>query len=215
MYVLFCGRDVLVIDPNESPEAVDILKSNRIERVTILLTHEHIDHISGVNMLRNEFDCHVICSTKCGKAITSSTQNLAKFYRSFFYDEGGEFSFSKFATVDLHYSCDADEIFAGSRLLDFNGHSVLLKETPGHSQGSICIVIDCRILFSGDSLLPDSRVVTRLPGGSKDYYLHETVPFLASLPGETWVFPGHGASGRLDVMISGQKGIDSEEQSCC
>jgi glyoxylase-like metal-dependent hydrolase (beta-lactamase superfamily II) len=211
MYVLLSRGGAIVVDPNESSEAVDALKKNRIERIIVLLTHEHIDHISGVNMLRKEFDCHVICSAKCGKAIKSSAQNLAKFYRSFFCDTSKRFTKDESVPVDLDYICEADETFEGCRHLDFYGHSVLLRETPGHSQGSICIVIDDCILFSGDSLLPDMQVVTRLPGGSKEYYQQETVPFLESLPTKTWVFPGHGVSGKLDEMIQAQKEIDSEE----
>ena len=67
-------------------------------------------------------------------------------------------------------------------------------EMPGHSTGSIGIIIDNKLFFSGDSLLKNVHVTTSLPGGSKKDYRSITVPLIKALPNETLVYPGHGES---------------------
>lgn len=48
MYILAENGEALVIDPHISAEADAYLKSNRVTKVTILLTHEHFDHTCGI-----------------------------------------------------------------------------------------------------------------------------------------------------------------------
>ena len=52
MYAILKNKVALVLDPHQSDDLVVLFKKERIERVNILLTHEHYDHISGVNWLR-------------------------------------------------------------------------------------------------------------------------------------------------------------------
>lgn len=65
------------------------------------------------------------------------------------------------------YSCEADEIFNGKKEWNFESHKIVMQETPGHSKGSICILVDEKILFSGDTLVTGHETILRLPGGSK------------------------------------------------
>ena len=48
MYVLLAEDEELIIDPHKNEELTDLLKEKGIKRVTILLTHEHPDHIGGL-----------------------------------------------------------------------------------------------------------------------------------------------------------------------
>ena len=52
MFVIVSGNAALVIDPNEDEEALRMLTDSNILDVTVILTHEHFDHISGVNKIR-------------------------------------------------------------------------------------------------------------------------------------------------------------------
>jgi glyoxylase-like metal-dependent hydrolase (beta-lactamase superfamily II) len=62
--------------------------------------------------------------------------------------------------------------------------------TPGHTQGSVCLLID-GVLFSGDTLLPNGAGRSDLPGGDKQALMC-SLEKLSTLPGETMVYPGHG-----------------------
>lgn len=50
MYLVTCGNNILVIDPVECDEALQQCKEASF--ITVLLTHEHYDHICGLNRLR-------------------------------------------------------------------------------------------------------------------------------------------------------------------
>ena len=90
------------------------------------------------------------------------------------------------------YVCKADQTFEDSMDLNWEGHRVHFVATPGHSQGSCCIIFDEQIMFSGDTLVTGNEIVTRLPGGSQKEYQHITVPFLDTLSDELLIYPGHG-----------------------
>ena len=49
MYVLIAEGQALVIDPIDSDEAFEYMRP--FHEITVLLTHEHFDHICGLNKL--------------------------------------------------------------------------------------------------------------------------------------------------------------------
>lgn len=69
MYVLTHSGSALIVDPWVSNEAEELLRSAQISQCTVLLTHEHYDHISGVNWLRAQYPCRVVCSETCARGI--------------------------------------------------------------------------------------------------------------------------------------------------
>ncbi len=48
MYMIIKDNEALVIDPHENQDLLMLLISNEVSKVTIILTHEHPDHISGI-----------------------------------------------------------------------------------------------------------------------------------------------------------------------
>lgn len=71
MYLLPVGDFCLVVDPFVSDEAAKLLETNGIKECLVLLTHEHLDHISGVNWLQGLYPCKVLCSEVCGERMDS------------------------------------------------------------------------------------------------------------------------------------------------
>lgn len=63
--------------------------------------------------------------------------------------------------------------------------------TPGHSQGSICLLMQDRIL-TGDTLFSGSIGRSDLPGGSSEELMHSIKTKILTLPETILVFPGHG-----------------------
>ena len=68
---------------------------------------------------------------------------------------------------DPEYTCLADQTFEDEMNLEWQGHFFRLFEIPGHSQGSIGILLDGKEFFSGDSLMENSEIELRMPGGSR------------------------------------------------
>lgn len=198
MYIILENKKALVIDPCVSEEALTLLKENDIEEILILLTHEHYDHISGVNWLRENFSSvEVLCSDKCAVALPKPSKNLSVYWEILFMGKDEE-TRGYVRNMNIQpYSCEADREFEGEYEMSWEGHSLFLKETPGHSEGSICILFDGKALFAGDSLVTGHPTITRLPGGSKKEYEEITLPYLQSLDLELLVYPGHGKSQPL------------------
>ena len=67
--------------------------------------------------------------------------------------------------------------------------------TPGHTPGSICFVLEgTPVMFSGDTLFPGGPGNTSFPGGDFPTIIRSIEDRLFTLPADTIVLPGHGAS---------------------
>lgn len=160
MYVIEENNHLILIDPC----IIDIsLKNKTIDY--IFLTHEHYDHISGVNYWKEKCEAKVICSKSCAENIKSSRKNLSIFFKTFC--ELQIWVKLKVPVENVEYVCQADKFFDNSLTIEWQGNKIYLFGCPGHSLGSSCVLVNDKILFSGDSLFKDYPTVTGLPGGSK------------------------------------------------
>ena len=192
MYIVLEGTEALVIDPSVNETAALLMKKQMVERAIILLTHEHFDHITGVDYFRKIFGAKVLCSRECAAGIQDTRKNLSERYEIFYLMNPSHDREKYEKMCAAPFVCTADEAFENYKLLQWCGHSVELIATPGHSPGSSCILIDKKHLFSGDSLVNGFKVITRYPGGSRRQYEEYAIPFFRRLDVDTIVYPGHG-----------------------
>lgn len=192
MYVLTRGSAALVIDPSVREDAEQFFRDARITDCTVLLTHEHFDHISGVNRLRELFNCQVICSQVCAERISDPRKNSAAHFDALFLDRNGQEQEEIKKEADPQYFCQADVTYTGHMEMQWDGLTITLTETPGHSPGSQIIEINHTWYFTGDSFIPGQAVITRLPGGSKRQFDSVTRPYLEGIAPGSVIFPGHG-----------------------
>lgn len=195
MYLIMGNQDAVMIDPIICEEAKTLLLENDVRKLTILLTHEHYDHISGVNFWRENFECHVIGNRYTKEAVKDPEKNFAAYWMYLWEDKGSTAQEAAGQSFDETYSCECEVGFSEEYDFMWNGILFWLMETPGHSRGSICITMDDAYVFTGDSLVDGNKVITRFPGGSRKRYNQITKPFLESLPDDTVIFPGHGQEG--------------------
>lgn len=192
MYVIEVRNSVLVIDPVETKEVLDFWRDreNNVTNITVILTHEHFDHISGLNYLKNTWGCTVISSSLCSKNITDSKKNLSEYLK--LMKEMKEDIGKAKISIRPFICKSADVIFEHEMKRIWMGHEVELIQTPGHTQGSICVIFDKKIMFTGDTLLKKT-IITKLPGGSKKIYINNTrTRLLSFLRQVKIVCPGHG-----------------------
>lgn len=195
MYMMIIGKNCLAVDPCISEEAGNLLRAHQIEDCLVLLTHEHCDHISGVNWLRRQAKCQVVCSKICAERIQDPKKNSSAYFHALFFDRDEAARKEIFEKADPAYSCCADAAYAGSLEFEWNGLKIELREAPGHSPGSQIIRINGKYYFTGDYLIPGEPVITRLPGGSRRQYEAVTKPFLQKISPDSVIFPGHGKPG--------------------
>lgn len=190
MYLLCENGRGILIDPYGGEEyTAQIMETVKIMDY-IILTHEHFDHISGTDIMRRRYQARVLCSDACAGRIRDPKANASRYFSMYASIQEGEAVLEKMLEVS-DYTTYADESFSGTKELLWEGHRLELKQTPGHSPGSICILVDDTALFTGDSLLEDDKLMTRFPGGSTKVWIRETLPVLCGYPQKAVVYPGH------------------------
>lgn len=175
------SQKALIIDPgteNDSRIIEYLNKANLIPEY-ILLTHEHFDHILGVNHLREVYsDIKLVSSEKTSVRLPEVKKNLSVFHNQ---------TYLVVAEADIlveegcHFFC---------------GLPVNVYHTPGHTDSSLTFIIG-RSLFSGDFLLPFVRPVTNLPTGSRKAYQESLSKIKGRFSGYT-IYPGHGTCYKLE-----------------
>jgi glyoxylase-like metal-dependent hydrolase (beta-lactamase superfamily II) len=96
-----------------------------------------------------------------------------------------------FAPFDIPPSFPAVEVAEGG-LIRFGEVRLRVLHTPGHTEGSVCLLAeDGDLLFSGDTLFAGGWGRVDLPGGDPDAMV-ESVARLSGLEDPVAVFPGHG-----------------------
>lgn len=200
MYLLTEGASALVIDPHISSTAMAVMRESCVQMVTVLLTHEHFDHISGVNWLRENFAAEVISTEAAGSALSDPKLNMAKYWEVLLMDKPADKREAGRSVADGNYSCYADRTFSENLQFMWEGHEIHMMSAPGHSPGGALILFDKNTLFSGDNLVNGAGVICRLPGGSRKEYCEKTRPVIDNLPDDTWVFPGHGDPAELSGL---------------
>ena len=185
-YVVREGKHCFLIDPVWSDELQ--LEADHCTVDFVILTHEHIDHIRGVNEVRKQCPgIQVWCGQKARNGLEDPTINMSKYLAllNIFVPFG-----KGMADIGC-YGCSADKLLGDGEIILWEGHRLYIRETPGHSAGSISILIDGRLLFSGDVIFKDYPTATRLPGGSTKAWNEITKPWIEGLPQDTMVYPGH------------------------
>jgi len=159
----------IVIDPGDNARGIlAYLEQQELTLEAILLTHGHFDHDGGVKGLMMENDCDVYLHQN-EMSLPARIPTGARFHTRT-YDEGD--------------------------VLNVAGLSVQVLLTPGHTPGSVSLVVEDAI-FSGDTLFAGSCGRTDFPGGN-GYTILQSLGRLAQLPGDYRVFPGHGEETTLE-----------------
>lgn len=185
MYVIVEENHAIVIDPFDDTSPAAGLTIDYI-----LLTHEHYDHISGVNTWKERTGASVLCSKACAENIQNPKKNLANHFKEF-CELQTWLKLEKIPASNPKYSCSADQTFEDEMSLDWQGHTFRLFEIPGHSQGGIGILLDEKEFFSGDSLMENSEIELRMPGGSRKKWKEIGSKRIEKLPTGVRVWPGH------------------------
>lgn len=194
MYIIIDDKHCIIVDPCEIETACNMLILNNIVIDYAVLTHEHCDHITGVDWARDN-GAKVICSFECARKIKDPRLNAARYYN----DSSQVQKKLKGTDVPIseNFTCYADICFEHEMLCEWQNHKILLRETPGHSSGSICVLLDNDILFAGDSLLENEPTNTRFPSGSQRMFEEVTLPWIRALDTNVTVYPGHFGEFKL------------------
>lgn len=142
----------------------------------IFLTHAHYDHILAIQEVLNIFPkCKIYCSEYSKIALSDAKLNL-----SFYHEE------------PINFTSDKIELLKdGDRVEIFNGIEILTIETPGHNKGSLSFIVK-QYIFTGDSLIPGHKVVTKLKSGNVEDNIKSLSKLNNLMKSDTLICSGHG-----------------------
>lgn len=195
MYAMLRDGKALIVDPHPSEELMQFLRGAGVKACTILLTHEHPDHTWGIHALQCQFETELICQRLCAEAIATWENNRPAIVTAMLSIQDFRNGTNNAELFQSRYETHlyvADTVFDGEYTMLWGKERFAFTHTPGHSRGSCCIQWNEKAIFTGDSLMWDEPVITRLPGGSTKAFKAVTRPFLESLDKEIFVLPGHG-----------------------
>ena len=175
-------REAMVIDPGDDLDQIyERLDHHRLTLTRTLHTHGHLDHIGAAGRLKAERGVEIHIHRGDLPLWTAFPQQAAMF----------GMKPVTLPTPDM-WLREGEQVSAGSIVLK-------VIETPGHTPGSVCLLLDQQpngatepILFSGDTLFRKGIGRTDLWGGDYRLILDSIRERLFSLPPDTIVHPGHG-----------------------
>jgi hydroxyacylglutathione hydrolase len=180
-YVVWDHSDkALIIDPGADADLIlQFLRQKKLTIAAYLLTHGHVDHVSGVA------DLHSVSPAPIG-----------------IHGDDLKWAFSRENQMPPFYGVPRQPSEIGRTLEDGQewtdaGLTYKVISTPGHTPGGVCFHFESEnCLFTGDTLFAGSVGRTDLPGGNSRV-LASSLKKLANLPASTLVYPGHGPSSDI------------------
>lgn len=182
-YVVGCERtrQAVFIDPgDEVDQLLDFIRAEGLTVTHILLTHAHVDHVSGV--------------AEAKRALAAPI----------YLHEDDLFLYQNAVRTGMLFGLTVEEpppvdvFYEGEGPITFGDYEVRVRHTPGHCPGGVCLVIQERgdagppHLFVGDTLFAGSIGRTDLPGGDYDTLLSSITGVLLGYPDDCVVYSGHG-----------------------
>lgn len=182
-YVVGCERtrQAVYIDPgDEVDQLLAFIADAQLQCTHILLTHAHVDHVSGVAEAKRRLKAPIYLHK----------EDL------FLYQDAVRHGMMFGLTVEE--PPPVDHYYDGEGPITFGDYDVRVVHTPGHCPGGVCLAISKKDdasaphLFVGDTLFAGSIGRTDLPGGNYKILLESITKGLFQFPDDSVVYSGHG-----------------------
>ncbi len=169
-------HEAIVVDPGDDLADIHaILDKHELKVKAIVITHAHIDHVAGAAKLRAETGAPVYMNEQDNMLLDMLDLQAS------------------WLGVETPERTPIDTPAKDGTLLHLGTAQFEVRETPGHTPGSICLwVPQENKLIAGDTLFRDSIGRTDLPGGDGRKIISSIRSKLLDLPENAVVIPGHG-----------------------
>ena len=135
MYVVTQGRDAIVLDPWPDEATMQRLQGYH---ALIVLTHEHIDHISGLGRMQRALSARTLWQENCTPWLRNPGNTTPVLLAALSVSRGAE---ARDFLRGLHLKTETyapDMTFGDHIALDWGALHLEGYATPGHSRGSAC-----------------------------------------------------------------------------
>ena len=178
-------KECVIVDagnytPNEDAALTAYIEQNGLKPVMAVNTHGHVDHILGVQYVKDKYGVPFAISSK-DSYLLDNAHDYAPMY-------GLSIDEAPVADIDLSQQ---KEIKFGNTVLK-------VIETPGHTIGHVCLYDEKdKILITGDTLFRESIGRTDLPGGDYSWIMRSILDKLIPLGDDVRFYPGHGPESTI------------------
>src|ERR1700730_15173810 len=181
-FVVACEqtKDAVLIDPGDEVESLLAFAArNTLAIRYILLTHTHVDHVTGVAAAKRAL----------GVPIYPHRHDLFLYERA--VESGAMFG------LTVEPQPPIDEYYTPSGVISFGAYEVRAHHTPGHCPGGVCLQVGLHgqagtELFVGDTLFAGSIGRTDLPGGDHDTLIASIRTILFAFGDDAILLTDHG-----------------------
>ncbi|MEX2466811.1 MAG: MBL fold metallo-hydrolase [Gemmatimonadota bacterium] len=189
-YLAVCqeASAAVAIDPGAgASRLVAAVQADDLTLEAIFLTHAHLDHVEGVQVVRDfQPDIPIFVHPADLQLYGSLPEQAAMF------------GFRAEAQPE-----PTDEIVPGERLR-FGNCGFDVRFTPGHAPGHVILVAaDDGFAIVGDVVFQGSIGRTDLPGGDFKTLMSSIREQVLTLPDETVLYPGHGPTTTVGAERTG------------
>lgn len=175
------SHEAAIVDPGmvnaeETNLIEDFIATHSLSVRYILLTHAHVDHTFGIDILKEKYHAPVLAHKADLPLGQMRGQQAEMFHLPM-----------KLGPVEI------DRFISAGTTLNLGNERIEVIETPGHSPGGVCYYVpESSFILTGDTLFQGSIGRTDLPGGNHNTLLRSISTGLFNLPDNTVVYPGHG-----------------------
>ena len=181
-FVVGCEEtgEAVLIDPGDEVESLLAFAArSRLAIRYILLTHAHVDHVTGVAAAKRAL----------GVPIYLHRDDLFLYERA--VETGALFG------LKVEPQPPIDVYYTPTDVIRFGAYEVRPYHTPGHCPGGVCLRVGTKgkpgnELFVGDTLFAGAIGRTDLPGGDYQTLIDSIRTVLFPFGDEAIVHPGHG-----------------------
>ena len=161
----------------DAPEGfADWLDSQKARVSTLLLTHQHFDHVQDAARIQRDHGAKIFAHAAFSRELTLEAL--------FSFATGTRFEIQPFIV---------DELLEGKSHIETSGLRWKLAHIPGHSPDSTVFISEENLVcFCGDVIFQDSIGRCDFPGGDMEMLVRGIETKLMPLPDEMVLYPGHG-----------------------
>lgn len=155
VFLISNGLINILIDT--SPKLFYLLLINRLNKFNIknidylILTHTHYDHAANAFKIKQKYNCKIIVHKNESEYLGHGTNPIitgSNIFTKFFIDYFAPFFFKLKTYHGAAYDISINDNYRIPNL----SFDLLILHTPGHSLGSVSVIVDNEIAFVGDTL---------------------------------------------------------------
>lgn len=175
----------VMIDPGDSAPQLDaFIRDIKANIGAVVITHGHFDHMLGAAHIKKTYGAKVFVSEADAPSLRDKSVALCLPY-----------GVTPFEPVN-------PDVILSEGACKIDGIEFEVMFAPGHTPGGICLINHAeKCVFTGDTLFRFGYGRTDLPGGN-EAELFRSIRRLMRLPGDYYIYPGHGEGAFLSEIAA-------------